>query len=72
MFFFIENMIDEEAFLLLEEEALKEMISAVGPRIKLQKKIRELQVILQYSNLENLEVWGKAPNNSTGSNYHDI
>lgn len=49
-------MIDEEAFLLLEEEALKEMISAVGPRIKLQKKLRELQVILQYSNLENLEV----------------
>ena len=44
-FFPIENMIDKEAFLLLNEEALKEMISAVGPRLKLQKKLRELQVI---------------------------
>lgn len=47
-------MIDEEAFSLLEEETLKEMISAVGPRIKLQKKLRELQVISQYSNLGSL------------------
>ena len=37
-------MIDQESFLLLNDEALKEMISAVGPRIKLQKKLRELQV----------------------------
>jgi hypothetical protein len=37
-------MIDQEAFLLLNEETLKEMISAVGPRIKLLKNLRELQV----------------------------
>ena len=41
---FTENMIDEEAFLLLEESALKEMISAVGPRLKFQRKLQQLQV----------------------------
>ena len=42
--FSVENMIDQEAFLLLNEETLKEMISAIGPRIKLQRKLQELQV----------------------------
>lgn len=42
--FSTENMIDQEAFLLLNDESLKEIISALGPRIKLQKKLRELQV----------------------------
>ena len=37
-------MVDQETFLLLNVEALKEMISAVGPGIKLPKKLRELQV----------------------------
>ena len=42
---------DQEAFLLLNEEALKEMVPAVGPRLKLQKKLRELQVSEWNSNL---------------------
>ena len=37
-------MVDQETFFLLNVEALKEMISAVGPRKKLPKKLRELQV----------------------------
>jgi hypothetical protein len=37
-------MIDEEAFLLLNQDALKEMEIPVGPRIKLQKKLKEFQV----------------------------
>ena len=39
-------MIDQEAFQLLDEDTLKEMIPAVGPRVKLLKKIKELQVKL--------------------------
>ncbi|XP_046862632.1 uncharacterized protein LOC124456174 [Xenia sp. Carnegie-2017] len=35
---FEENMIDEEAFLILNEETLKEMKIPIGPRIKLLKK----------------------------------
>jgi hypothetical protein len=37
-------MIDEESFLLLNEGSLKEMEIPVGPRLKLQKKLQELQV----------------------------
>lgn len=42
--FSAENMIDEEAFMLLNESVLKEMNLPVGQRIKLQKKLQELQV----------------------------
>ena len=42
--FFTENMVDEEVFVLLDESSLKEMILADGPRIKLQRKLQELQV----------------------------
>lgn len=37
-------MVDEEAFVLLDEETLKEMVKAVGPRVKLLKKLKEMQV----------------------------
>lgn len=39
-------MIDEEAFLLLDEENLKEMNIPVGLRIKFKRKLQELQVIV--------------------------
>ena len=42
--FSIDNMIDEESFLLLNEETLKEIQTPVGPRLKILKKLRELQV----------------------------
>jgi hypothetical protein len=42
--FSIDNMIDEESFLLLNEGSLKEMEIPVGPRLKLQKKLQELRV----------------------------
>ena len=42
--FSIDNMIDEESFLLLNEETLKEMQIPVGPRLKILKKLQELQV----------------------------
>lgn len=39
-------MVDEEAFVLLDEETLKEMVNAVGQLVKLLKKLREMQVLL--------------------------
>ncbi|PIK45262.1 hypothetical protein BSL78_17883 [Apostichopus japonicus] len=36
-------MIDEEAFLLLDEAALTEMVKALGPRKKFMKKLQEEQ-----------------------------
>ena len=42
--FFPENMIDEEAFMLLDEASLKEMVPAVGPRKKFMKKLEEEKV----------------------------
>jgi hypothetical protein len=44
-------MIDQEPFLLLNEEALKEIVPAVGQRLALQKKLRELQVSERNTNL---------------------
>jgi hypothetical protein len=37
-------MIDEEAFGLLDEQSIREMIPAVGPRRKLLKKIEDEKV----------------------------
>ena len=42
--FFPENMIDEEACMLLDEASLKEMVPAVGPRKKFMKKLEEEKV----------------------------
>ena len=42
--FVLENLIDEEALSLLDEEAVKEMVKAVGPRKKLLKILQEDQV----------------------------
>jgi hypothetical protein len=39
-------MIDEEALYLLDESSIKEMITAVGPRRKLLKKLEEEKVLL--------------------------
>ena len=41
---FLENMIDEEAFALLDEASLKKMIPVVGPRKKLMKQLEEEKV----------------------------
>ena len=43
--FFPENMIDEEALRLLDHDSIKEMITAVGPRRKLLKKLEEEKVL---------------------------
>ena len=40
-------MVDEEAFLLLNEETVEEMVHAVGPRVKLLKKLQKIQVYYQ-------------------------
>ncbi|KAJ8029947.1 hypothetical protein HOLleu_29485 [Holothuria leucospilota] len=42
---FEENFIDEESFLLLDSESLKELIKRLGPRMKAAKKIKELKQI---------------------------
>ncbi|XP_071852236.1 uncharacterized protein [Apostichopus japonicus] len=47
---FEENMIDEEAFLLLDEAALTEMVKAVGPRKKFLKKLQEEQTLAVMNN----------------------
>ena len=41
--FSIDNMIDEDSFLLTNEETSKEMQTPVGPRLKILKKLQELQ-----------------------------
>jgi hypothetical protein len=42
----LENMIDKEALELLDEESVKEMVVAVGPRRKLLKKLEEEKVYI--------------------------
>lgn len=42
--FSTDNMIDEESFLLLNEETLKEMRIPIGPRLKIQRKLQELRL----------------------------
>lgn len=43
-FFFSDNEIDKEAFYLLDSESLKEIIPAVGLRLKVLKKLKLLKV----------------------------
>lgn len=42
--FFSDNEIDKEAFYLLDSESLKEIIPAVGLRLKVLKKLKLLKV----------------------------
>ena len=54
-------MVDEEAFVLLDEETLKEMVNAVGQLVKLLKKLREMQVLLWYSKFNTVSLGMNMP-----------
>jgi len=55
-FFFLEHHIDEEALLLLDKQALSELVPQIGIRLKLQKKISDYQQEKQNNCIETNKV----------------